>query len=82
MRDRSVAGTVPSRPEDPGTALEKAREDLERTLDEIAADHAGEPLSDISDALEKAVARAGVVPRRADLSALARQICRGHTTSD
>lgn len=54
--------------------LERAKDALERRLDDIAESHAGRPKPVVLDALEHAVRRSGVTPRRADLSALAERI--------
>jgi hypothetical protein len=63
--------------EDPETALEKVRDRVDDELDEIARTHAGRPQPVVLAALEKAVRKGGVTPRRADLSTLAREIS-GH----
>jgi hypothetical protein len=54
--------------------LERGRADLERALEDITRAHAGQSQPDVLDALHRAVARFGLTPHRADLSALARQI--------
>lgn len=54
--------------------LERAKDALERRLDELAESYAGRSQADVLDALERAVRCAGVTPRRADLTALAHRI--------
>lgn len=57
--------------------LDRARADLERRFQEIAAAYTGRPQPVVLDELERAVSAAGVTPLDPDLSSLARRIAVG-----